>query len=116
MKRSIKVLALVMTAVILCLTLASCGNSLSGTYTMEVLGTGTELEFKGKKVIMTAKVAGAEVGDPVEGKYSIKDDKITFEFESDDKDAKEYSGTFDFEKGDDYIKIGTLGKFTKKDK
>ena len=116
MKRSIKVLALVMTAVILCLTLASCGKTLSGTYTMEVLGTGTELEFKGKKVTMTVKVAGAEVGDPVEGTYSIKDDKITFEFDSEDEDAKEYSGTFDFEEGEDYIKIGSLGKYTKKDK
>lgn len=116
MKRSIKVLALVMTAVLLCLTLASCGKTLSGTYTMELLGTGTELEFKGSKVTMTVKVAGAEVGDPIEGKYSIKDDKITFEFESDDKDAKEYNGTFDFEEGEDYIKIGTFGKYTKKDK
>ena len=114
MKKSIKVLALVMTAVILCLTLASCGKTLSGTYSMEVLGTGTELEFKGNKVTITGKVAGVEVGDPAEGKYSIKDDKITFEFESDDKEVKEYNGTFDFEEGDDYIKIGAFGVFKKK--
>ncbi len=114
MKKSIKVLALVMTAVILCLTLASCGKTLSGTYSMEAFGTGTEFEFKGNKVTITAKVAGAQVGDPVEGKYSIKDDKITFEFESDDKEAEEYNGTFDFEEGDDYIKIGAFGVFKKK--
>ena len=116
MKKSIKVLALVMTAVLLCLTLASCGKTLSGTYTMEIVGSGAEFEFKGNKVTITTKVAGAVVGDPVEGKYSIKDDKITFEFDGDDKNAKTYGGTFDFEKGDDYIKIGTLGKLTKKDK
>ncbi len=116
MKKSIKVLALVMTVVLLCLTLASCGKTLSGTYSMEALGTGSEMEFKGNKVTLTVKVAGKVVGEPVEGKYSIKDDKITFEFESEDKDAENYSGTFDFEEGEDYIKIGTLGKYTKKDK
>ncbi len=113
MKKSLKVLALVMTAVILCLALASCGKTLSGTYTMEALGTGAEMEFKGSKVTITLKVLG-KAGDPVEGKYSIDDDKITFEFESEDKDVKAYDGTFDFEEGEDYIKIGTFGKFTKK--
>ena len=53
-------------------------------------------------------------GDAVEGKYSIKDDQITITFEGDDKDAKAFNGTFDFEKGDDYIKIGGV-KYTKAD-
>lgn len=113
MKNTIKVIALIMTAAILCLALASCGKTLSGTYSAEIAGTGVEFEFKGKKVEMTLKVLGMS-GDPVEGTYSIDDDKITFEFSTDDKDAKKYNGTFDFEEGDDYIKIGTFGKFTKK--
>ena len=113
MKKSVRVLALVMVALMLCLTLASCGKKLSGTYSMEALGTGAELEFKGSKVTITLKVLG-QAGDPVEGKYSIDGDKITFEFDSEDKDVEKYDGTFDFEEGEDYIKIGTFGKFTKK--
>ena len=92
MKKALKVVALAMVAVMLCAVLASCGKTLSGKYSSdEVLGTGTTFEFKGR--------------------YSIKDDKITFTFEeADDEKTKEelkkYSGTFDFEQGDDYIKIG----------
>ena len=93
MKKSVRVLALVMVALMLCLTLASCGKKLSGTYSMEALGTGAELEFKGSKVTITLKVLGT-YGDPVEGKYSIDGDKITFEFE--DEDAEDFAGTKTF--------------------
>ncbi len=113
MKKNVKVLAVVMAALMLCLALTSCGKKLSGTYSMEALGTGAELNFKGSKVTITVKVFG-QYGDPVEGKYSIDGDKITFEFESEDEDVEKYDGTFDFEEGEDYIKIGTFGKFTKK--
>ncbi len=121
MKKVLKVLSLVMVAAMLCITLASCGKTLSGEYESDatVLGTGlvTIYEFSGKKVTLTleTKAAGAVVGDPIviEGKYSIDDDKITFEFEGDDEDAKKYSQTLDFEESEDYIKIGVV-KFEKK--
>lgn len=111
MKNTIKVIALIMTAAILCLALASCGKTLSGTY--ESALKTTELAFKGSKVEIRFNVFGIW-SDPVEGEYSIDDDKITFEFSDDDEDAKAYNGTFSFEESDDYIKIGTFGKFTKK--
>ena len=115
MKKSVKVLALVLVAVMLCATLVSCGKTLSGEYEATVLGSGIVLEFEGKKVTYTAKVLGAEAGS-IEGEYSIKDDQITLSFGEDDEDAKEMNGTFDFEEGEDYIKIGTFGKFTKVEK
>ena len=115
MKRSVRILAIAMVAVMLCLTLASCGKTLSGKYEATLLGSGIELEFNGKKVTYTAKVLGAEAAS-VEGTYEIKDDKITLSFEGEDKDAEKMDGTFDFEEGEDYIKIGALGKFTKVEK
>ena len=113
MKKTLRIVAIAMVAVMLCLTFASCGKKLSGTYSFEILGTGAEYEFSGSKVTITPKLAGA-AGTAIEGKYSIKDDKITFEFEGDSDNAKKYAGTFDFEEGEDYIKIGTFGKLTKK--
>lgn len=113
MKKSVKFLALVVTLVMLCTLLASCGKTLSGKYSMEEFGTGTTYEFSGKNVSITIKVLGAQVGDAIEGTYSIDDDQITFTFEG--EDSEEYSGTFDFEEGEDYIKIGEIGKLTKED-
>ena len=112
MKKSIRIIAVALVAVMLCLSLVACGKKLSGTYSAEILGSGAEYEFKGSKVTVTYKALGV-VGFEAEGTYKIKDDKITFTFESDDKDAKDYNGTFDFEEGDDYIKIGII-KYTKK--
>ena len=103
-KAFVKVLALALALVTLTCFFASCGARLSGKYSAEVWGTGITYEFKGSKVFITLKIAGFS-GDAVEGKYEIKDDKITFTFESDDDDVKKYDGTFDFEKGDGYIKI-----------
>ena len=108
----VKVIALALVVATLACVFASCGKTISGIYSAEALGTGAEFEFKGNKVSITVKVLGFS-GDPVEGKYEINDDKITFTFESDDSDVKKYDGTFDFEKGDDYIKIGGV-KYTKK--
>lgn len=107
-----KIVALVLVAVMLTMTLASCGTKLSGTYTAEILGTGAELEFKGSKVIITPKVLGSSQAS-VECKYTIKDDKITIT-PLDDGEETEYDGTSDFEKGDDYIKIGII-TFNKED-
>ena len=112
MKKTIRVLALVMALSMVLVVFAACGKTISGTYAAEVLGTGATYEFKGSKVTVTYKALGV-VGFEAEGTYKIKDDKITFTFESDDEDAKDYNGTFDFEEGDDYIKIGIV-KYTKK--
>ena len=112
MKKSVKVLALAMVAIMLCLSLVSCGKTLSGEYEATLFGSGVVLEFEGKKVTYTAKVLGMEAA-AVEGEYSIEDDQITLTFGEEDDDAKKLNGTFDFEEGEDYIKIGTFGKFTK---
>lgn len=113
MKKSVRILAVVMVALMLCLTLASCGKRLSGKYSAEILGSGVTYEFKGSKVTISIKALGAEVAT-AEGKYEIKDDKITFTFESDKDEVKEYDGTFAFEEKDDSIKIGII-EYEKKD-
>ena len=107
MKNTVRVIAVVLLICMLGLTLVSCGKKLSGTYSAEVIGSGAEYEFSGSKVTITIKALGAEIAS-AEGKYSIDDNKITFEFESEDDDVKKYGGTFDFEEGDDYIKIGIV--------
>jgi uncharacterized lipoprotein YehR (DUF1307 family) len=103
MKKFTKVLALVVVASMLCLILASCG-ALSGKY-RDALGL-TTYEFKGNKVTLTISLLGAK--ESFEGTYKInKDgDEQEIEFTFGDKDAKDYSGTFEFEKTDDGIKIG----------
>ena len=107
MKRLTKVLALAMVLAMTCLLLASCG--ISGTYKNNGLfGLGaTELTFKGSKI--TVEMGGVEA----EGTYKIKGDKITIEFADENEDEATFADLFrllngehDFEKGDDYIKIG----------
>lgn len=110
MKNTIRVMALVMALLMVGVLLVSCGKTLSGTYSAEVAKTGVTFEFSGKKATITSKAVGVELFS-VEGTYEIDGDKITFSFE--DSKAEEYSGTFDFEEGDDYIKIGVV-KYTKK--
>lgn len=116
MKKFIRVLALAMILSIACVTLASC-SKLSGTYENNgFLGIGsTELTFKGNKIIV-------EMGEiEAEGTYKIDDDKITIEFPDENEDDLSWgdiflllNGEHDFEKGDDYIKIGDT-KYTKAD-
>lgn len=88
----------------------ACGKTISGTYSAEGYGTGMSYEFSGKKVTISVKVVGAEAA-AIEGTYKIEGDKITLTFDGDE--GKEHSGTFDFEEGDDFIKIGIV-KYTKK--
>ena len=115
MKKSIRILAVALVAVMLCMTLASCGKKLSGTYepdTGSILGgigdtlnTGVEYTFSGSKVTIEVTLLGKV--ETFEGKYSIKDDKITFEFE--DEDAEDYNETVTFEELDDgNIKLGGI--------
>ncbi len=113
MKKSIRILAVAMALLMVMVVFASCGKTLKGTYSAEVFGSGVELAFEGKEVTITLKVVGAELGSTT-GTYKIEDDKITLTFESDNDKVNAYNGTFDFEEGEDYIKIGTFGKFTKK--
>lgn len=120
MKKFVKITALVLVIATFACLLASCGG-LSGTYSAEMFGTGVEMEFKGNKVYYTIKAVGFS-SEPIEGKYSIKGDKIKFEFNADKienetiKEAvEEMEAEASFEKGDDYIKIDGV-KFTKKDK
>ena len=112
-KTFVKAMAMALALVTVICLLASCGTKLSGTYEAKALGTGASFTFKGSSVTIKLSVIGFS-GDGVEGKYEIKDDQITFTFESDDSSVKEYNGTFDFEKGEDYIKIGVV-KYTKVD-
>ena len=117
MKKSIRILAVALVAIMLCISLVSCGKKLNGTYEAVVaseglggilgdaLNSGVEYTFKGSKVTIEVTVLGQV--ETFEGKYSIKDDKITFTFE--DADAEEYSGTETFEELDNgNVKIGGL--------
>ena len=123
MKKSVRILAVVMAVLMVTLVLASCGKTLKGTYSAEIdvgiLKYTATYEFSGKNVTVT-KVVNPLIGDAktytIEGTYEIieNDDDtmdIKFEFETEDDHIK--SGTFDFEEGEDYIKIG-IAKYNKK--
>lgn len=89
-----KVIALVILAAILCVTLASCGVMLSGEYkTTEVLGAYSSLKFSGNKVtrVTSASILGK---DTQNGTYSIKDNTITFVFTNDNGEKVEESYEF----------------------
>lgn len=110
MKKTVRLVAIAMVAVVLCLALASCGKTLSGKYSFgsETLGTGTTYSFSGKKVTITGKLAGAELYS-VEAEYKIADGKITITLPNDaDEDAKDIGGTFDFAETENGIKIGIV--------
>ena len=94
------ILALVMVAAMLCCVLASCGATLKGTYSAELLTVRTAYTFDGKNVTIDAGALGFSK-TVAEGTYKIEDNKIVFTF----GEESEYTGSFDFEKGEDYIKI-----------
>ena len=106
-KTTVRIFAAVMAILLVTLTLAACGTTLSGTYSAEVAGTGKTYAFKDNKVTVSYKFLGTEVYS-YDGTYKIEDDKITITIDSEDKDAKDLKGTFDFEKTDDGIKIGVI--------
>ena len=111
MKKFVRILCLTLVAVMLCATLASCGGVASGEYVngdTEVTKTYTKYTFSGSKVTFEAYVVGSKVGDnSFEGKYKVKDDKITFTWEN--AEGEEETSTMDFEeKEDGSIKIGLL--------
>ena len=117
MKKTLRIMAIAMVALMLCLSLTSCfGKKLSGTYEAEVdiglASSSYEYTFKGKNVtlVVTKKTfATSEDKDTYEGTYEITeldngDMEITFNFEDEGEGVK--SGTVSFEEGEDYIKIG----------
>ena len=123
MKTTVKIASIVLLVCMLALGFASCAKKLSGTYTAEldigVVKFTADYAFSGSKVTVT-KVTNPIIGESktytIEGTYEIienADDTmdIKFTFETEDDDIK--SGTFDFEEGEDFIKIG-LAKYTKK--
>lgn len=115
MKKTVRILALVLMLAMLCMTFASC-SMISGTYAAGTDNTYVSYAFKGNKVTVRSVALGIEVTNATY-KYSIKDNSITFTVESTEKDdkgeAKKYEGTFDFEKGDGYVKIGAV-KYTER--
>ena len=117
MKKTLRIVAIAMVAVMLCLSLASCGKKISGKYEAEInvlLASYTATyEFSGSQVEATKKatVLGNVKTTVLEGKYEIAelDDgsmEITITFESEDDDIK--SGTYTFEEGENYIKIAGI--------
>ena len=89
-------------------TLASCSKLLYGKYELDAVVGSVTYDFKVTKVAVTFELLGQET--TVEGTFKITENEkgesqITFTFEDEEK-AKEYAGTFSFEKGEDYVKIG----------
>ena len=123
MKKTVRILSVLLALLMVTCVLASCGKTIKGTYSAEVdvllLKYTATYEFSGKNVTVT-RVVNPLIGDAqtftIEGTYEIikNDDDtmdIKFEFKTDDDYIK--SGTFDFEQGEDYIKIGAV-KYNKK--
>lgn len=123
-KTFIKVLTLMLVAVLLVGSLASCGKRVPrGTYEaeLEILGQSvkTSYTFKGGKVEVTTKTTflGQVNSKTVEGKYEIAENddgtmEITFEFETENDIAK--NGTVTYKEGEDHIELGGI-KYTKAD-
>ena len=111
MKKTLRIVAFAMVAVMLCLCLASCGKTLSGEYSLgdkTITKTYTTYTFKGNKVTVEVYALGNKVGnDSFEGKYAIKDNEITFTYENDKGEEKTLTQTFE-ELEDGSIKIGTF--------
>ncbi len=104
------------------LTLVSCGKTLSGTYSAEILGYSKELVFSGNKV--TIKTGVGDFAKEAKASYKIEENAekegeytITFTYEEGETKDTVFNGTLFFEessKGDDqYITIG-IYSLTKK--
>ncbi len=123
MKKSVRILAVAMALLMVMVVLASCGKTLKGKYSADFLGTGTTMEFDGKNVRLAVTVTLIGEVAAIEGTYTIKDDKISFDFVDEDEITNEkakavlakFSEPVSFEEGDDYIKIAGV-KYNKVDK
>ena len=101
MKNTIKLTVLVLCMAMLVSVFTACGP-VSGAYSTEILGTTTTYEFSlfGNKVTKTTTDGSKTTTE--EFTYLISEDgtEITF------IDAEENEITWDFEQGEDYIKMG----------
>ena len=116
MKKSIRIMAVVMALLMVTLVFASCGKTIKGTYKAEVglgglAGYTATYEFSGKKVEITktTTLRGSTNTSTMNGTYEIteKDDgtmEITITLDSEDDDIK--SGTFTFEAKDGFCRKG----------
>ena len=101
--------------VVMMLSLVACSKQLSGTYQAEfdikIMKYTASYTFKGDKVEITKKtnVFGVVDTTSFEGTYEIIENEdgsmeITISLKTEDDQIK--SGTFSFEEGEGYIKIG----------
>ena len=122
MKKSIRIMAVVMALLMVTLVFASCGKTLKGTYKAEVggalIGYTATYTFSGSKVEITktGTLAGMSNTTTMTGTYEIteKDDgsmEITFDVDGGNDEIKD--GTYTFEETEDYIVIGKT-KYYKK--
>lgn len=122
MKTMTRVVAVALVAVMMCMVLASCGNTISGSYSRTYEDNGlfgwgagtytTTYEFSGKKV---TKITDATIGNKTEtktqtGVYELTDDgKIVFTWDKDvqtgDGQSSVSKETYAFDKGDGFILI-----------
>ena len=120
----IKLLSLTLVTVMLITMLASCGKSLSGTYSskLELLGQSWDVTytFKGSKVEAVSKTTflGKVNTEECSGTYKIAENsdgslEISFDFEEENDLFKD--GTYTFSEGEDYIKIGN-SQYNKEEK
>lgn len=111
MTRTVKIVAVAMVAVMLCLCLASCGKTLSGEYYFgdkDIIKTYTTYTFKGSNVTVEAYVLGVKTDtESFEGKYAIKDNEITFTYKDSAGQEKTLTQAFE-ELEDGSIKIGLI--------
>ena len=129
MKTMTRVVAVALVAVVMCVMLVSCGNTISGTYSATYESDGffgfgkgsytTTYEFKGKDVVMTveATVGGKTTTTTTNGTYTIEEDQIIFTWDKDvetnaNGDTVTSTNKYEFSKGDDFIYIGDQ-KYTK---
>ena len=121
MKTMTRVVAVALVAVMMCMVLASCGSTISGTYSATYesegffgLGAGsytTTYEFKGKNVSRTddVTVGSKTTTSTVTGTYEIQDDKIVITWDKDietgEGQASTTKSTFSFAKGDGFVLI-----------
>ena len=115
MKKTIRIIAIAMIAVMLCGCLASCGKTLSGEYrTKEVMGSYTAYIFDGNKLTVNSYVLGNKVSEgSYEATYKIDGSEITITRGDKDNSVTETLTFEEFEDGSIKIGLVTLEKVEK---
>lgn len=125
MKRTARILVVVMMIAVLASSLVSCSKILSGSWNNDTLGS-TTYTFEGKNYTKTYKVSilGADVTKTEEGTYEIKEDsensdQLVIAFTTTGDDGTTTTVSYSFVEGEEndvkYIKIDGV-KYTKVDK